>query len=349
MQLVNFDECKRPDINKQKHYGGLSGNKEHVLIDEENYFLKYPNKLTNIKDRYTNVVLSYTNSPLSEYLGSHIYEILGFNVHKTVLGVSEKRKHVLVACKDFLNPGDILDEFKNIKVSYAPTFDENENSSGSSCNFKNVLDSIQSNTFLQSIPGIESHFWNMFVVDALIGNSDRNNGNWGIIRHLDGTNEISPVYDNGNSFNNKWDSNKFEQFIADNNKFKTEAFVGKTCIFTKTDKDGLEKPINPFKIIASQEYPLLNEAIKRIVPKIFESHEKIISLINEIPENYLGIQVITPIQKKFYRNIIRTRYNEVLKPTYENLINPEKKIEIKFKSNILENHHNAESNWDLLR
>lgn len=39
MELINFDECNRPDISIENHYGGMSGNKEHILINNENYFL----------------------------------------------------------------------------------------------------------------------------------------------------------------------------------------------------------------------------------------------------------------------------------------------------------------------
>ena len=45
------------------------------------------------------VEISYTTSPISEYIGSHVYEIIGIPVHKTMLGIKDKK--VVVACKDF--------------------------------------------------------------------------------------------------------------------------------------------------------------------------------------------------------------------------------------------------------
>lgn len=342
MELMNFDDCKRPDISMQNHYGGASGNKEHVLIDNENYFIKYPNRLGNV---YSNINLSYSNSPLCEYIGSHIYEILGFNVHKTILGISEKRGHVLVACKDFLKNGDRLDEFKNIKVSYAPTFDDNEDTSGNGCNLDNVLEIIQNNNFLKSIPQVEEHFWDMFVVDALIGNTDRNNGNWGIVRHVNGINEISPVYDNGNSFNNKWDDEKFKVFINDSTRFKNEAYTGKLCIFTKTDNNANEKNLNPFKIIASQKYDKLNKSICKIVPLIYQNNDEIINLINEIPNEWKDIKIISDTQKKFYRDILRLRYNDIFRVVHNNILNPTNKIDINFK-NMIENKDRNKADYE---
>ena len=45
------------------------------------------------------VEISYTTSPISEYIGSYVYEIIGIPVHKTMLGIKDKK--VVVACKDF--------------------------------------------------------------------------------------------------------------------------------------------------------------------------------------------------------------------------------------------------------
>lgn len=77
--------------------------------------------------------------------------------------------------------------------------------------------------FKKNIDGIETRFWKMFIVDAFIGNADRNKGNWRVIRHANGTNEIAPVYDNGNSFNNKWDDTKIQYFLFNKDKLIDEA------------------------------------------------------------------------------------------------------------------------------
>ena len=45
-------------------------------------------------------------------------------------------------------------------------------------------------------------FWDMFVMDSLIGNTDRHNGNWGFLLNKK-TKEIefSPIYDCGSALN----------------------------------------------------------------------------------------------------------------------------------------------------
>ena len=43
---------------------------------------------------------------------------------------------------------------------------------------------------------LKEWFWDMFIVDALIGNWDRHNGNWGFLYEVDTDRmKIAPVYD----------------------------------------------------------------------------------------------------------------------------------------------------------
>ena len=80
MRIFDFSSCDFSDRNGT--YGGNSGDKEGVLRKGEPWIIKYPKKgsrLNNVSD------LLYSTTPESEYIGSHIYEILGYPVHKTLL------------------------------------------------------------------------------------------------------------------------------------------------------------------------------------------------------------------------------------------------------------------------
>ena len=45
---------------------------------------------------------------------------------------------------------------------------------------------------------LTERFWDMFIVDALIGNWDRHNGNWGFLYNAETDSmELAPVYDCG--------------------------------------------------------------------------------------------------------------------------------------------------------
>lgn len=47
----------------------------------------------------------------------------------------------------------------------------------------------------QTTPGLVCDFAHMLVFDAWVGNSDRHQENWGIIRHTDGSRRLAPLYD----------------------------------------------------------------------------------------------------------------------------------------------------------
>lgn len=68
------------------------------------------------------VEISYSTSPLSEYIGSHVYELLGQEVHETRLGIYNGK--CVVACKNFLSPGETLLEFKDIKNMYSEKMEQ---------------------------------------------------------------------------------------------------------------------------------------------------------------------------------------------------------------------------------
>lgn len=78
------------------------------------------------------VEISYATSPISEYIGSRVYEIIGIPVHKTMLGIKDKK--VVVACKDFRkNPSTyFFDDFNSIKNDYVEGLDEKLESTSSS-------------------------------------------------------------------------------------------------------------------------------------------------------------------------------------------------------------------------
>ena len=87
MKIYDFNNCKISDRNGI--YGGMAGSKEGIIIDNEYWFIKYPQSTRSMQ----NVELSYTSSPISEYLGSHIFRVLGYDVHETLLGIrNDKRK-----------------------------------------------------------------------------------------------------------------------------------------------------------------------------------------------------------------------------------------------------------------
>lgn len=91
--IYDLDSCVLNERNGI--YGGNAGNKEGVTINGEYWIIKYPKTTRGMRDELP----SYTSAPLFEYIGSHVYKILGIDVHETILSIRNSK--LVVACKDF--------------------------------------------------------------------------------------------------------------------------------------------------------------------------------------------------------------------------------------------------------
>lgn len=308
-RISNFDEYNPSGLS----YGGHGGSKKGIIINNERWFLKYP-KATDSMEK---VFVSYTTTPISEYIGSHIYETIGIETHETLLGTSNNK--IVVACKDFLNDYEVILDYNMIKNEYDQKIEEEiRNMSSSSKNTEDDLEEMNvimnNNIYFQKMPQLKERFWDMFIIDALINNNDRNEGNWGLVLNKNtGDLRITPVYDNGAAFYNKMDEDKCNSLLSDTRKFKQTAY---DSAISKFRKEG--KIINPLKYIESMESTDCNDALIRIVPKI--DLNKIKNIFNEIPEEINGIETISNQQKEVYYKILEYRFNNILLPTYKKIV-----------------------------
>ena len=293
-------------------YGGHGGSKRGIILNNERWFLKYP-KSTRSMDVEG---ISYSTTPLSEYLGSHIYASIGLETHETRLGIANDK--VVVACKDFLGSSEVIIDYNAIKNEYDENIEKAiETLSSSSLDSNNDIDEISlvmdNNLYFKSLPKLKERFWDMFVIDAFISNNDRNEGNWGLVldKETKGL-RIAPVFDNGASFYNKSSDERLESIYIDEFKFRQSVYESSISIYKKNGKK-----INPLKYIESMNNKDCNEAVKRIVSNI--SLSKIENIFNEIPSEYNGMLVISDMQRKFYLESLRYKYNNVLLPVYNKL------------------------------
>ena len=310
IEIKSFDDLEISGIS----YGGHGGNKKGIIIDNENWFLKYPQNTKSMND----VNISYSTTPLSEYLGSHIYEMLDIDTHKTMLGIANDK--VVVVCKDFLKPNEMILDYNTIKNDYDETLEKeldkipsSTSSIDSNNNLEEILIIMNSNSYFKKNSELKKRFWIQFVVDAFISNNDRNEGNWGLVLNRD-TKEtrLAPVYDNGASFYNKADDNKLYDVCNDDFKFKQSVYDSSISIYRLNGKR-----INPLKYIESMQNSDCNQAICEIVPKI--DMNRIKELFKSIPTQYKGYKIISDIQKEMYYKSLEYKYQNVLLPVYNNL------------------------------
>ena len=292
--MINFTNL--PVRNKT--YSGANGSKISVIYNNELYMLKFPPIPNFNKD------MSYANSCISEYIGCHVFESVGIPVQKTLLGTYNKngKQKVVVACKDFTTGGFVLQDFASLKNTI---IDSVHNGYGTE--LSDILRTLDEQTAIDS-KVLTDWFWDMFIVDALIGNWDRHNGNWGFLYNPE-TDDISiaPIYDCGSCLFPQAD-NEIMQKTLDNPADLEIRIFERPLSGIKINN----QKIQYFKFISSLENDDCNKALKRILPKI--DIDKIYKIVDDTP-------FISDLHKNFYKTILKERKERILDFSYQKLCN----------------------------
>lgn len=293
-------------------YGGRAGRKVGILIDGEPWMAKFPRTTRDLMGKH---LPSYTSSPLAEYLGSHIYTLAGVPAHETMLGFFEGK--IVCACKDFTWPDKRLVEFRELRNAVP---DESEGfsgipSDGEGVFLSDVLASIELVDVLREAPGVIERFWDMFVIDALIKNPDRNNGNWGLLRGADGSFGLAPVYDNGSSLFSKRSASFAEERLGDAEALEQDAFgTNVSCYRLADPEDARGRAIHPFEYMMTTVNPDLAAAVVRCVERL--DMDEVDALVDSVPEEAYGTVIMTPGVRASHKALLRKRYDEGLLPAY---------------------------------
>lgn len=285
--MIDFTACT---VNKFRAYGGANGNKINIQYKDISYMLKFPPVPGRSK------IMSYTNSCISEYIACHIVESLGISVQETLLGTyTDKRgkEKIVVACRDFTADGKKLMEFAHLKNTCV---DSEQNGYGTELS---SIDRAFDEQTLIPAEKLREFFWELFIADALLGNFDRHNGNWGIlIDEQRQEAEIAPVYDCGSCLCPQMDDGKMEEVLASEAEINQRIFVYPTSAIMNNGQK-----ISYFDFISSLQNVECNEALKKIARRI--DMEKIKCIIEKTP-------AITHLQKDFYQTIIAERKAKIL-------------------------------------
>lgn len=292
---IDFTNCKRV---LGKAYNGANGKKIAIEYNGEEYMLKFPPSANKKPTE-----LSYTNSCISEHICSSIFNLIGIKAQETLLGtftVNGKVKTVC-ACKDFTADGSVFYDFCSIKNTI---IDSEHNGTGTE--LSDVLESIEKQNFVNPQNLLE-HFWNVFVVDALLGNFDRHNGNWGfLVNRSTNECEIAPIFDCGSCLLPQADENTMQKVLDNEGELNARVYNFPTSAIKLNDRK-----INYYDFIKAKENEDLNKAILRIFPRI--NMDEINNLID-------GTPYIFDNQKLFYKNYLNARYEKILAPVYAELL-----------------------------
>ena len=280
-------------------YKGSERKKTVILDDSKKYMLKLSDP---IREKGRNV--SYINNAYSEYLGCKIAEVIGLPVQNVILGnytytndVGESHTRPAVLCEDLRADNEMLLEIDTLSLSnYEDTTRE--------LTFSNI------NNKISHIKGIDTSelkefYYNMFIFDALTGNTDRHNGNWGLITDKFSTYlKIAPIYDCGSSL---------LPLLGDNElpiKDKESVYLS-ICSIILEDK----KKINYLDYLINTRNPDVDAALLRMIPNI--NLNKINDIIIDTPD-------FSNNRKVMYSELIDKRYNNIFIPALQNIFNVDK-------------------------
>ncbi len=277
-------------IEEFNNYKG-SEKKKTLRYHDKKYLVKFPDPV-----REKNKNISYINNAFSEYIGSNIFKIVGFKVQNTILGKYEykEKEKIVCACEDFTDNENILYEFENLTLSTNPDKKiETE--------ISDIMEVIEESKMIHT-EETKQKFWDMFVIDSLIGNTDRHNGNWGFLLNKNtGKVEFSPIYDCGSALNPMIEDEEMERI--NETELKNLAINCYSCL----KENG--KKINYMTYIKQRKNEECNKAIKRLFLRINREE------INNFIDNVEGMSIT---RKDFYKKMIEKRY-EILKEIYESI------------------------------
>lgn len=325
MSTINiYDLSNNPLSLKNGFYGGTACNKDGILIDDDEWIVKYPRSLSQMEDENA----SY--SSLSEFLGSEIYRILRYDVHKTILGVRNNK--LIVACKDFAIDGFLL-EIRTIKNYLSgDLLDKFRSHSNIHSTSTHVVDidelmfHLEKNPLLNVIDGIKQHFFEQALIDIFINNNDRTNDNWGILRINGQKDRIAPIFDNGASFSPKMSEDKIIRLLS-SDELRDNCLNALTAYSRNGHLLSAKKFIQEFQDCLEFQ-KALNSATNRIIAHLDEIMDFIIFLPEFITVNDRIYEVCSISRKIFYQKQLLLRFNELILPAGEkmNTIKPLKEF-----------------------
>lgn len=309
MEIIDFDACPRSGA----FYGGRAGRKVGVIYGGVPWILKFPRPG---RDHSGSHVPSYTSSPVSEWLGSHIYESLGIPAHETLLGYREG--HVVCACRDFTCPDRKLYEFSQLKTEMSDdqTGFEGSPSDGSVLWLSDVLATISQLDILRETPGVRDRFWDMFVIDALIKNPERDNGNWGLLGLPDGSYELAPVYDNGSCLFSKRTDGVAGRRLSDEAAIEQDAIKTTiSCYVIADPKTGEPHHVHPFSYMMTSADPGLMAAVARVASRV--DLAEVGRLIDSVPTEVRGRIIMGDAMRESHKVLLERQVRDGLGPALQ--------------------------------
>lgn len=289
--VPDFTNCKRlPGYA----YNGTNGKKLAIEYHGERYVLKFPSS-----NRKNLSGCSQPNSCINEHIASTIFNMVGISAQETLLGTYTMGNNtkIVCACKDFTLDGSRLFDFCSIRntVLDSPY-------SGTDTELEGILDTIQKQQYVDP-EKLLRYFWDMFVMDAFLGNFDRHNGNWGFLYHND-TQSITPapVYDCGSCLLPQADEQVMRMVLENPEELDARVYRFPTSSIKQAGRK-----INYYDYLMAAANPDCNAAVIRMVPRLHM--DAIWTMIHDVP-------FLNELQRQFYQKYLAARLEKIMLPAY---------------------------------
>lgn len=262
--------------------------KKALTVNGRPYFLKFQK---NSRDG-----LCYNH--ISEYLGSHIFALLGITAQETHLGTYNGEQ--VVAVLDFLKDGEVFVPFNGVGESSLE-----QNKGQYQYSYEDIIVMLNDNLKLTNVSETVERFWDMFIIDALIANFDRHGSNWGFVKK-DNKYRIAPVFDNGSClFPQLNTDDKIDSILSSQDEINKRIFNFPTSQVKHNDKKS-----SYYSIISSLAFDECNKALLRITDRT--NMDRIERLVDKT-------DYISDKRKEFYITILKARFDRILADSYKAL------------------------------
>ena len=270
-----------------RFYSGAE-RKKSILINDNAYLVKFQK---NSRDglRFKHV---------SEFLGSHIFSMLGIETQETQLGTFGNENVVVI--KDFLSEEEVFVPFNGIGDSSLEQDKEKYQYS-----YEDIIKMLKENIKLTDVEQTIDLFWDMFIVDALIANFDRHGSNWGFIKK-DNKYRLSPIFDNSSSLFPQLNTDEKIQAVLNDQ----EEIGQRIYKFPTTQVKYQGKKSSYYDIISSLAFEECNNALVRITERVD---------LNKINKLIDSIENISDLRREFYKTILKERFEIILLESYNKL------------------------------
>ncbi len=290
MNAIDFTKCSVG----YRFYDGAD-KKTSIKYNEKYYILKFAKSIEKKNELNT----SYSNNIFSEYIGSQIFNSCGVEAQNTLIGWYKDK--IVVACEDFNTAEFHLQEFSKFENSFMGTGNAERTPK-----LEDVENIIANHDRLTIREEALKSFWDMFVMDAFLGNFDRHAGNWGyLVDDVNHEMKIAPIYDCGGCLYPQLADDSLDEILNSNEEIEKRIYL-----FPKAALQIAGKRVTYHEVIESMAHPECNAALLRIVPRI--DFNKIHQIIKDTP-------LISEKRAEFLSIMLEKRYEYLLQGTYEKL------------------------------